>query len=666
MHLKYRPEIDGLRALAVLSVIVYHAEFLLNGRQVLEGGFIGVDIFFVISGYLITLIILREIQSGVFSFSNFYERRARRILPVLFVVMLCSTPLAWLYMLPDALKEYAASILSSLVFGSNFLFWQEDSYTAEPSALKPFLHTWSLSIEEQFYVVLPVLLIFLFRYAKNSIGALILVLVLISLAAAEYSSRFFPESAFYLLPARAWELLAGSLMAKLEFDKGRTVNPSVGKIMPSLGLILVVVSFFLFDKSTRHPSLWTVFPVVGTMLIIWFSSRGEWVTSLLSSRPFVGVGLISYSLYLWHFPVFAFDRVMHGDHAGTHKYINIGLTVLLAVMTYYFIERPARDRKLIGGKSMAAILTVTFMVLVTVSMYALVKEGRVINRAGHVQELINTAVRDNALYNDAKCHDYVKPCIISPTTKSLTITLVGDSHAGAISGELLRQSVAQGYGYAQFTSSACTHIQGLYNPNRNEAFNDKCSANAMAFSDFIRDNTDLLIVHMGYYPFWLSGKAFSNGKIVNTKQSSLKVIDASKGLSVSGVVEHEVKNWLAMGHHALLVYPVPEVGVHVPKYFSRLLQNEADLKSIRQYELKVSVEAFHERAKDVISLFDGIGSDQVIRVKPESVFCSMVDKVCYAHDNNGLFYTDSNHLSKIGAQKVVEMVMREISDQDWE
>ncbi len=402
------------------------------------------------------------------------------------------------------------------------------------------------------------------------------------------------------------------------------------------------------------------------MLIIWFSSRGEWLTALFSSRPFVGVGLLSYSLYLWHFPIFAFDRVIHGDDTESHKYINIGLTIVFAVISYYFIERPARNRKLIDSKSMSAMLGVIFTALVAMSVYALINEGRVIDRADYIQSLINTAVRDNASYNGTKCHDYIKPCIILPTTKSLTITLVGDSHAGAISGELLRQSVAHGYGYAQFTSSACTHIQGLYNPNRSEVFNDKCSANAVAFSDFVRSNTNLLIVHMGYYPFWLSGKVFSNGKIVSTKQSSLKVIDTSKGLSVSEVVEREIKDWLAIGHHALLVYPVPEIGVHVPKYFSRILQSEAEFKSVNQHELKVSVGAFHERAKDAIKLFDGISSEKLIRVKPESLFCSTVDKACYAHDKNALFYTDSNHLSKVGAQRVAEMIMKKISDQGWQ
>lgn len=664
MHLKYRPEIDGLRALAVVSVIIYHAGFLFNGEQVLEGGFIGVDIFFVISGYLITLIILREIQSRDFNFASFYERRARRILPVLFVVILCSTPFAWFYMLPGALKEYAASILSSLAFGSNFLFWLEDGYTSEPSALKPFLHTWSLSIEEQFYVLLPLLFVILFRYARNSIGYLVLALAFISLAVAEYSSRAFPDAAFYLLPARAWELLAGVFIAKLEIDKGRIVSPLMGWGMPSLGLILIIGSFFLFDKSTRHPSLWTVIPVVGAMLIIWFSSRVGWAVYLLSSRPFVVVGLLSYSLYLWHFPIFAFDRVMHGDDSEGHKYINIGLTFFLAVISYYFVEKPARNRKLIGGRVMVLMLAATFLSIVFLNIYVVVKEGRAVSRAGDIQALIDTAVRDNALYNGGKCHDYVKPCVIPPTSKSLTIVLVGDSHAGAISGELLRHSVAQGYGYAQFTSGACTHIQGLYNPNRGQQFNDRCSANALAFNAFIRDNKKLLIVHMGYYPFWLSGKEFLNGKTVDTKQSSLKVIDSTKELSASVVVGDEIKGWLAMGHHVLLVYPVPEVGVHVPRYFSRLLQNETALKSIRQYELKVSIDAFRERVKDVIDLFDSINSDKLIRVKPESIFCSEVEKACYAHDNNSVFYTDSDHLSKVGAQKVVSLIIEKILDVD--
>lgn len=184
MSLKYRPEIDGLRAVAVVSVILYHAGFVFSGITPFQGGFIGVDVFFVISGYLITSIILRETQEGGFSFSRFYERRARRILPALFTVMACSIPAAWMYMLPKAMKEYANSLLYSLSFISNIWFLNEDSYTAEPSALKPFLHTWSLSVEEQFYVIFPIVLMLAWKFARKYLVSLFVVGFLLSLQLA--------------------------------------------------------------------------------------------------------------------------------------------------------------------------------------------------------------------------------------------------------------------------------------------------------------------------------------------------------------------------------------------------------------------------------------------------------------------------------------------------
>ena len=186
--LKYRPEIDGLRSIAVVAVVLYHAEFVFRGIYPLKGGFIGVDVFFVISGYLITSIILRDLQEDKFSFAKFYERRARRILPALYTVIAASIPFAWLYMLPKAMKDYAGSVLSALAFGSNIWFWQEEGYNAEPSALKPFLHTWSLSVEEQFYLLFPIVLLLIFKFFRSYFIFLLVLGFLFSLILAHFDS----------------------------------------------------------------------------------------------------------------------------------------------------------------------------------------------------------------------------------------------------------------------------------------------------------------------------------------------------------------------------------------------------------------------------------------------------------------------------------------------
>ncbi|MEH6568444.1 MAG: acyltransferase, partial [Halioglobus sp.] len=302
MKLAYRPEIDGLRAIAVLAVVLYHAEFAIFGGDPFTGGYIGVDVFFVISGYLITSIIVREIKRESFSFQRFYERRARRILPALFTVMAATLPFAWLYLLPKAMKEYAGSLLSSLFFGSNIWFWREDSYTAEPSALKPLLHTWSLSVEEQFYVLFPVFLLLVWRFAKQHALSILLLGFVICLQIAQIGSAQTPEAAFFLLPFRGWELLAGSILALLELQRGRAPGGFAAWSMPAVGLGLIFLSVLVFDEQTQHPSYVTLVPVIGSMLIIWFSDPGSSFTRILGGRIFVGLGLISYSFYLWHFP----------------------------------------------------------------------------------------------------------------------------------------------------------------------------------------------------------------------------------------------------------------------------------------------------------------------------------------------------------------------------
>jgi len=323
MSIKYRPEIDGLRAIAVVSVVLYHAEFVFRGNNPFRGGFIGVDIFFVISGFLITSIILKQVQDGNYSFKDFYERRARRILPALFAVMAASIPFAWKLMLPQALKEYAGSILSSLFFGSNIWFWSESSYWDAPSALKPFLHTWSLSIEEQFYVFFPILVLVVWKYAQQYLTSIFIIAFLVSLQMADHGSVANPDATFYLLHSRAWELLAGAVLAKFSIDYGRLSHPFLDATMPAVGLFLILNAIFFFNHDMKHPSFMTLLPVLGTVIIIWFANKGELVTDMLSTKVFVGLGLISYSLYLWHFPVFAFARIHDSSQTDLHDYVCI-------------------------------------------------------------------------------------------------------------------------------------------------------------------------------------------------------------------------------------------------------------------------------------------------------------------------------------------------------
>ena len=367
MSLKYRPEIDGLRAIAVVAVVLYHAKFIINGKHFLAGGFIGVDIFFVISGYLITSILLKEINQGTFSFLSFYDRRARRILPALFTVMLASIPFAWIQFFPKEMKMYSGSILSSLGFSSNIWFSNEVSYWAGRSDLKPFLHTWSLSVEEQFYVIFPILLLLLFKVATKYIFHIMTLLLLASLTYGHFTSQTDVNSAFYLLPYRGWEILAGSLLANINTGILLLRFPRITKIIPVIGITLISLPFFYFDQNTHHPSLLTLIPVFGTALLIGFCQKDELITKILSHKILTGIGLVSYGFYLWHFPVFAFTRTNLKVLPLYIKGACILVSLLLAILMYLLIETPIRKRK----SSFVHIgLLLTFLFLTGIQLYS--------------------------------------------------------------------------------------------------------------------------------------------------------------------------------------------------------------------------------------------------------------------------------------------------------
>jgi peptidoglycan/LPS O-acetylase OafA/YrhL len=292
--MNYRREIDGLRALAVIPVILFHAGF-----EAFRGGFVGVDVFFVISGYLITTIIVSELEQGRFSIVNFYERRARRILPALFLVMLVCIPFAWLWLWPSDMKDFAGSVVAVSLFISNILFWLKSSYFDTAAELKPLLHTWSLAVEEQYYLFFPLFLILTWRLNKRWILMLLTVGGVASLAIAQWASTAKPAAAFYLLPTRGWELLIGAFAAfylskpnRKEFTRG------VAEICGWIGLALIVASIGTYSKTTPFPGFYALAPTFGAVLIILFASEKTQIGKLMGNRAFVGIGLISYSAYL--------------------------------------------------------------------------------------------------------------------------------------------------------------------------------------------------------------------------------------------------------------------------------------------------------------------------------------------------------------------------------
>ncbi len=427
MKLAYRPEIDGLRAIAIGAVIFYHAQIKILGHQPFKGGFIGVDIFFVISGYLITSIILKElITTGSFSFKNFYERRIRRILPVLLFVMLASLPLAWMYLVPSSLVDFSKSILYSLGFSSNFYFhYSGQEYGAVDGSFKPFLHTWSLSAEEQFYILFPIVLLVTFRYLRKYLIHILILGFFLSLGLAEYTSRIYPSASFYFLHTRMWELLAGSILAYFEITKGhRSKNKKLNLILPTIGFLLIVHSLF-FKYETYNPSFITLSPIIGVCLIIWFSHKDELITKILSTKLFVGIGLISYSLYLWHYPIFAFIKINGIISDSKAKLILITLIFFLSILSYLVIERPFRNRKL----NFIKILIYLSILLTTLIIFNLkiIKENGFKTRFKYLEKINQNYNPDNFFLNKTRMKNS-QLNLNDFNTKDFNIIIIGDSH----------------------------------------------------------------------------------------------------------------------------------------------------------------------------------------------------------------------------------------------
>jgi peptidoglycan/LPS O-acetylase OafA/YrhL len=348
VSIRYRPDIDGLRAIAVVPVVLYHAN--LGG---LRGGFVGVDVFFVISGYLICSLIAKELERGDFSVLRFYERRCRRILPALFAMFVVASGLAALILMPPDLAGFGRSLLSSIAFVSNVYFWKVSGYFDGQAEFKPLLHTWSLSVEEQFYLVVPYLLMGICAYFRKRYLTFLVPLAIVSLVVSDWAVSRAPSAAFYLLPSRFWEILLGGLLA-LSGAAGPARRP-VREAVALLGLLGVLFASFFYSDETRFPGYTALLPCLGAALIIYAGGAGEsLVGRLLSSAPMTFIGKISYSLYLWHWPLFALYRYRVARALTPAEAAAIvAASLLLASLSWHFVERPFRQAQ--GGVPRRAI-----------------------------------------------------------------------------------------------------------------------------------------------------------------------------------------------------------------------------------------------------------------------------------------------------------------------
>ncbi|MCS4293848.1 peptidoglycan/LPS O-acetylase OafA/YrhL [Comamonas sp. BIGb0152] len=450
--MQYRKDIDGLRAIAVGSVILFHAGF----SPQIPGGFFGVDIFFVISGFLIGRILFTDIAEGRYSLLRFYERRARRILPALFFVLLVSYVFARLLLKPLAFSDFRSSLFATLGFASNIYFWLHSSYFERASELKPLLHTWSLGVEEQYYILFPLLAFALrqsrWRWAAIALCAAASFVWAIATVAAH------PNAAFYLLPARAWELLLGALGA---LWVAQNTLPAKARVSLSiLGVALILVALLGLNAHLAHPGAYTLIPTLGTVLVLVAQSPGGIATRLLQLPPMVWLGQISYSAYLWHQPLFAFWIYRFGKPSFEHYAIAlIALTLLLAYASWRFIENPTRNAARISHKQLAWYSAAAIMLLAT----ALVPQTWLINNRANeaLQQLVHIEnlydhfefqknIRNQVCHSVSMAERERNGCL---HTRSKNMVLFGDSYAASLYQGLRheRDSRHPDYGIIQLT-----------------------------------------------------------------------------------------------------------------------------------------------------------------------------------------------------------------------
>jgi peptidoglycan/LPS O-acetylase OafA/YrhL len=471
MNFSYRKEIDGLRALAVLSIVLFHAGF-----SAFKGGYVGVDIFFVISGFLITSIIAQDQQQGIFTFRQFYERRARRLLPALFFVTFIAMGFAWAWMLPNEITEFSKSALSVLFFIANFFFWNDSGYFSTSAEYRPLLHTWSLSVEEQFYLIFPAFFVFGALIKRTYALGLLLLLGLCSLGLSIWASIHAPTFGFFLLPTRAWEFVMGSLSAHAVMSRSLEnirQNVLINEGIGAIGLLLIIYSIFSFNKNLPYPGYWAVLPTLGTTLLLVFTTQDTLLGKALGLRPVVVLGLISYSTYLWHQPLFAFLRLRELEPlTPTVSAVLVGISLLLGYTTWRFIEPIWRTKQLTSRKKsfrwFLFLGACTFVLFFLIVKYT----GGYLFRLTHLpKDYFQTSWINYKFQGlDAQlCYtDDMKPCPLAsfPEAKR-RILLVGDSHAGDFGTVFTRFLNNHQYSGAMFSVLGCGYLSSLKDTTSN-------------------------------------------------------------------------------------------------------------------------------------------------------------------------------------------------------
>jgi peptidoglycan/LPS O-acetylase OafA/YrhL len=665
--MRYRPEIDGLRAVAVVPVILFHADVPGFG-----GGFIGVDVFFVVSGYLITTICHSEMGAGQFSFLRFYERRARRILPALFLVMAATIPFAWLWLLPMDMVSLSKSLIAVSWFSSNFLFWKESGYFDAATPLKPLLHTWSLAIEEQFYVIFPLLLFWAERRRKAILPALAMVTV-VSLTLAQIVSPRHQSEAFYLLHTRAWELAIGAMLAigQKRITAFFETRPALQATVSASGLLFIVAAVFLLNGELPYPSFYTLLPTAGAAMFLATASQRDFAGRLLSRKPFVLTGMVSYSAYLWHQPIFALARQQGYEEPGLATFaLLILLTGVLAILSWRFVEKPFRETR----NRPTPIFVFALAGIVGFTCFGALG----IERAGFASRLAKNVEWESIgqkvhtigdVCDLAKAEGYagVRVCTFGDAAAKTTVALYGDSHAEALSYELdrtFRQHHVRGI---RLAAEACEPIPRS-SPHPTIAGIDACLQNFQHLTDYVRtEHVDGVIVAMRWTArlFPVAGEVYSYAfnnleggeEIEDYREYSVLTEDGRSFSQQPGPKRAAVRmltdSMIATGKTIMLVYPIPELGWNIAKLNMR---THGTLDT-----LTTSYQVYRDRQRFLVDILDGIpDAPNLRRIRTDELFCSKQTGRCLGQKDRIPLYYDDDHVSSAGADLIIGAIMPDV------
>ncbi|MFL2479298.1 MAG: acyltransferase family protein [Verrucomicrobiales bacterium] len=627
----YRPDIDGLRAIAVIGVLFFHADLGVSG------GYVGVDVFFVISGFLITGLIIKELREKRFSVLGFWERRARRIVPALFVVTLTTLLLGYVVLLPAEYEMLGSSVLWLSLISSNLFFWKNtNSYFGGAAEEMPLLHTWSLSLEEQFYLIVPFVLLFLFRAGKSRLTFWIICsFVLLSCCLSIYGMRNYGSATFYLLPTRAWELGAGSLVAFAVPIKSVRIR----SMMQWLGMACVLIPFFLYNRITIFPGMSSVPPVAGTAILIW-AGMGEvpkknffQVQRILSIRPLVWIGLLSYSLYLWHWPLLAFNEYLVIWKDSVPVKISILLVVLsLSWISWKFVEQPVRSRRMFGSRRSVFIFSsMAFSLLLVCSSLLIFKEG-ITGR--YTEDFLSHT--DRGLNKDS-FFDYGKASKEFPENKSSLgiegkdpiFFLWGDSHGMALTRAI--DAAAKEFSVAGESAVKTSTLPVLgWITSKESQINYNESVLKYLEGKEQRESISYVILAGRW---WLAfNQSYENESPFETRLIS--TIDRIKGLGYSVSLFRQVPQWT---DH----WQTPS---SFPFQFEKLAW---EYKEMRLSEKEL--EKRFAQQNQIFSNIDKVFGVQIIDPLP---LLRGSDGFYHIRDEGGWIYYDDDHLSGYGAMKL--------------